>query len=287
MMPDTTPLARELQANLPVLSPHAASILRACEDPAIDATTFAAIVAETPTIAARLLGLANSTYYCHSQPIHALPRAIQTLGMVTVRGIALGLLIGDQFSPARCPAFDAARFWETAVLSAQLTQLLAPAVPPDRPLPHEAAYMAGLLHNIGLLALVSLRPDEMNALLAETGTSLGAQLRARLGFDHRMVAGWLAAAWHLPQPLRWVLEHCGDPDYRGESWPLAQLTGLCACRVHGMIAAAVPADETAAAAARATLLGIAPERIRANEEKLCASLDALRTTAGVLAGQNG
>lgn len=287
---DTTAIARELRDKLPVLSPHAEGILRACENPNIDAAALGAMLAESPTIAARLLGLANSSFYSRGKPVYALPKAIQTLGLVTVRGIAIGLVVGGQFSPAHCPAFDAVRFWESAVLSAQLGQQLAFRVPSDRELQHEAAYMTGLLHNIGLLALASLLPEVLNALLAArcaeaSPPPLSGQLRAQLGFDHHLAAAWLADAWRLPGPMRQALEHHGDRNYRAESWPLVLLTGLSARCAHAIIvdnaeAGLVARDEAATPAA----LGLDAASVEHVAATASTTLDALRATAEALSG---
>lgn len=281
---DTAAFARELRDKLPALSPHAETILRACEDPDIGATALAAMLGENPTIAARLLGLANSSFYSCGGPVYALPKAIQTLGLVTVRGISVGLIVGGQFSPARCLAFDAPRFWECAVLSAQLARELAGKVPPDRALPREAAYMTGLLHNIGLLALSSLLPEIVNPLLAvpesEPVRPLCERLREQLGFDHHQASAWLADVWRLPAPMRQAMEHHAERDYRDEGWPLAQLTGLCARRAHAIIAGAPDfarlADEEAESAAA---LGLDPAWIEHAVAAAQASFDTLRATA--------
>lgn len=285
---DTAAIVRELRDKLPVLSPHAEGILRACEKPDIDATTLAAMLAESPSIAARLLGLANSSFYSRGKPVYALPKAIQTLGLVTVRGIAIGLVVGGQFSPAHCSAFAAARFWESAVLSAHFAQQLAFKVPPDRELQHEAAYMSGLLHNIGLLALASLLPDVMNAMLAAHGDEsppLSGQLRAQLGFDHHLASAWLADTWRLPAPMRHALEHHGDRHYRGADWPLVLLTGMAARCAHTIVVADGAADRvTEAEAESAATLGLDVTGVEHVVARVMVTLDALRATAETLGG---
>lgn len=283
---------QRLRAGLPVLNPRAAQILRACEDPAIDFMTLAKLLGESPVLSARLLGLANSAFYCRGAPVNALPQAIQVLGLVTARGVAVGLLIGHQLTPARCPAFDVVRYWETSLLTAQLAQVLAPAVPADRGLPREAAYMAGLLYDIGLLALVGVQPDEMNALLAahaaDPAQPLGERLRARLGCDPRQAGGWLAEAWRLPAPLRLAMAHGDDPGYRGESWPLALLTGLCARRARGIVAGTAGDGQAAEReAALLAALGLEAAQLAACEDRLGDALDALRSSAGAIAGHAG
>lgn len=281
---DKTQFACRIREGLPVLSPHAEQILRACEDPSIDFTTLAARLGESPTIAARLLGLANSSFFGLGHQVNSLAQAIQVLGLVTVRGIAVGLVIADQFFPTRCRAFAPTRFWQAAMLTAQLVQQLAPRIPPDRQLPQEAAYMAGLLHNIGLLALVTLYPREMDEVLADHAAAplypLGQRLRDRLGIDHHQAAGWLGEAWRLPTTQRLVMEHHHEPDYRGECQALVVLTGVCARCASSLIGMAendTVAPESEAAVL--TALGLDTAHVADCLASARVSLAALQSTA--------
>jgi HD-like signal output (HDOD) protein len=283
--PQEQAFVQRIRAGMPVLSPETQRILRACENPAIDLETLAEVLGQSPAIAARLLGLANSSFYCLGSPATSLHKAIQVLGLVTVRGVATGLVISDRFSARRCPPFDAVRFWESAVLTAQFAQQLAPRVPPEHDLLREAVYMAGLLHNIGLLALVSVEPDAMSELLevpaGESAGSLGGRLRQRFGFDHRQVAGWLAETWHLPAALGAVLAHCHSPGYSGEYKALVLLTGLCARLAHKTIDSGgrIELPQRSPAGDVAASLGIAADAVANVLARAGASLDALRATA--------
>lgn len=51
------------QKELPTLSPNIEEILQACKDPDIDHLKLSQILEESPTITARLLGLANSAFF--------------------------------------------------------------------------------------------------------------------------------------------------------------------------------------------------------------------------------
>jgi HD-like signal output (HDOD) protein len=284
---DQIQFAQRVRMGLPVLTPRADRILRACENPAIDLDTLAETLSQSPAIAARLLGLANSSFYCLGSPASSLPKALLILGLVTVRGIAAALVIGDRFSSARCPAFHALRFWEAAVLTAQVAQLLAQRAPPGLELPKEAVYMAGLLHNIGLLALASLQPGDLNEILmahaGEPDVSLGRRLRERLGFDHRQVAGWIAEAWNLPSSLRQVLSHCHEPGYAGEYRSLVLLTGLSASLARAVIAGGGQAAVPASALTDAATLGFAANFVEDALKQASVSFGALRATAETFA----
>lgn len=220
------------QKELPTLSPAVQRILSACEDRGISQTALAEVLAEAPTIAARLLGLANSAFFGQSGGVHSLPHAIAVLGMVTVRSVTAGLIFSGTFDTRRCPAFRPERYWLSAVMTAAFAQQLAPQVAAGVRPPLDSVYLSGLLHNIGLLALVHLDPDEMNRALtayaAAPERTLGAHIRDVLELDHYQAGVWLGSKWHFPRDLLLVMEHHYNPAYRGDHWPLVLVEGLAA-----------------------------------------------------------
>lgn len=220
------------QKELPTLSPSTQRILAACEDHDVSQTALAEILAEAPTIAARILGLANSAFFGQAGGVHSLPHAIAVLGMVTVRSVAAGLALSGIFDVRRCPGFSAERYWISAVLTAALAQQLTPQVAAGVRPPSDSVYLAGLLHNIGLLALVYLHPREMDkafaAYAADRERTLATHIRDVLGTDHYEAGVWLGSKWHFPRDLLLVMQHHYDTNYRGDHWPLVVIEGLAA-----------------------------------------------------------
>lgn len=220
------------QKELPTLSPNVRHILDVCENPAVSRDELASVLAESPTIAARLLGLANSAFFGQAGRIHSLPQAITVLGLVTVRSVAVGLVLSGIFKTTRCPNFRADRYWTSSVMTALMAYQINGSIPAALRPPADSVYLAGLLHNLGLLALVHLHPDEMNhafaAYAAEPTKKLGDHIRDRLAFNHYQAGVWLGSKWHLPDDILLVMEYHYDGGYRGEHWPLVLLEGLCA-----------------------------------------------------------
>lgn len=284
---DPATLAQGIDERLPVLDPHVEQTLRACEDPDIELETLAGILDKSPVIAARLLGLANSPYYGMAKPVCSLHQAIQILGMVSVRGIATGLVFANTFTPANCPHFQAGHFWTTAVLSAQLASRLAADIPAAIPLQRQAVHMAGLLHELGLLVLVALYPHEMDQVLAEhdtaSGQHLSQQLRDRFGIDQYQVSGMMCKRWRLPPALQAALEHHPDRDYAGEQWPLTVLTGLSARWSDMLLAGADSAAAVAAEGETAARLKLDPARMATYFDTARGLSDKLQATASMFA----
>lgn len=219
------------QKELPTLSPDVQRILTSCENPTITQNALADTLSESPTIAARLLGLANSSFFGQQGQVHSLTRAISVLGMTTVRSVAVGLALSGEFTTGRCPGFDAGRYWESAVMTALMSSALHPHMREELRPPGDSIYMTGLLHNIGLLALVHLYPDEMNlafaAYAAQPQRRLGEHIRSLLDIDHYQAGIWLGSKWHLPEDILLVMQYHYDREYRGAHWPLVLLEGVC------------------------------------------------------------
>jgi hypothetical protein len=111
--------------------------------------------------------------------------------------------------------------------SAVMAQLLASQLPhADAPTPSEG-YLAGLLQNLGLLALVHVVPDAMDAVFAEAEQDEHEGLHAIehhvLGLDHAVAGAELAAAWQLPPRIAATM---GPVSGSGEPLPLVPLVRL-------------------------------------------------------------
>ncbi|MBZ0093608.1 MAG: HDOD domain-containing protein, partial [Sulfuricellaceae bacterium] len=183
------------QKELPTLSPDIQRILTACQDPELAQHALAKTLGESPTISARLLGLANSAFFGQQGRVHSLPYAISVLGLVTVRSIAVGLALSGVFRTERCPHFQSDRYWASAVMTALMSNELNPYVEEGLRPNGDSVYMAGLLHNIGLPVLVHIYPEQMDkafaAYEADPARRLGEHIRDKLNVDHYQAGMWL------------------------------------------------------------------------------------------------
>ncbi|MCW8888553.1 MAG: HDOD domain-containing protein, partial [Gammaproteobacteria bacterium] len=150
------------QKELPTLSPNIEEILQACKDHDIDHQQLSKILEGSPTVTARLLGLANSAFFGQQGRVNSLSHAISILGLVTVRSVTIGLVVSSVFDSHKCPNFRADRYWTSTVMTSVLAQEIFKGITIDDGPDKNSVFVAGLLHNIGLIALVHLYPDEMN-----------------------------------------------------------------------------------------------------------------------------
>lgn len=270
------------QKELPTLSPDIQRILTTCEDPDVSQGTLVGVLSESPTIAARLLGLGNSAFFGQQGGVHSLSHAIAVLGRVTVRSVAASLALAGVFKTDRCPHFRAERYWVSAVMTAFMASQLNPDVAGGVRPPADSVYMAGLLHNIGLLALVHLHPVETDQAFAayalDPTRQLAEHFRSRIDVDHYQAGVWLGSKWHLPKDILLVMEYHYDRTYRGEHWPLVLLEGLCARWASQIIDGHEDMDcEPDALLA----LGVSVSTIEKLWEKMRSKLDGVKEMAAV------
>jgi HD-like signal output (HDOD) protein len=123
----------------------------------------ARVIQSDPALAGKLLRLANIAIHFERRPIASVGEAILILGFAQVKRLVLALsLMNDQVRS--CPTFDYGSFWTHSLLAGmaaqRLSKLLGTVLPPDE------AFTAGLLGQVGRLALASIYPQDYGRLLS-------------------------------------------------------------------------------------------------------------------------
>ena len=217
---------------LPPLPEATRNILLAINDPAVSLEELAEVLGENPTLVARLLGLANSAYFGKSGQIHTLRDAvIQVLGLNLVKSITSSMLLRDVLDTRMCGAFDAERFWYCAMLTAMLGQELARHARTQVPIQGAVAQAAGLIVNLGLLALVYTFPDAMGQVFDESRENekpVSDVLQEWVGIDQYQAGAWLVQRWQLPEVYGRVIKEHKNPNYDGSDEALVKLVAVCA-----------------------------------------------------------
>jgi HD-like signal output (HDOD) protein len=130
---------------------------------------------------------------------------LEQLGPAKLAEIAFTILVRD-YMRRTFELSEGLQYWRYTLACAFCCAEVAPPNPPKR----LAAYAAGLLHDIGRLALVASYPDRYANLLAlidrmfeaDTPFDVSKQEALLFGLDRFATGAWLAAAWDLPAWLR-------------------------------------------------------------------------------------
>jgi len=192
---------------------------------------LAEVVARDTGLAAKVLAVAGSAYYSRGRTIVTLEQCLSVLGAAQVRRIALNQSVAELFGRFKhTGVFDMRPYWHhvlgVAITTRALCQHLAPQLGYAQP---DEAYLAGLLHNVGQLALLSALPDVYLPLTqqARDEDDLLQREQAALGLDHAEAGGWLAEGWQLHGFFADALRYHHAPLERlADAHALTQLVGL-------------------------------------------------------------
>ena len=220
---------------LPVLPPGATYLLKALTDDNIQIPELSQVIERVPTIAARLIALANSAWSSPVCRISSLENACARLGFGVVRSTSIALAISSPFDINRCPPFDAKRFWSSSLLTADVTASLTQLSTNRQPMTISTNRTAGLLHNLGMLLLADQMPDKLQQAIEmadkQSAPSLRLALQSIIGLDYTDAGAYLCEVWDLPVPLSSAMRYHTSPDYDGEQWEVVYLVGIAASMV--------------------------------------------------------
>lgn len=233
-------------ARVPSPSPVLVRLMRLADDDATSLADLADLVGRDPGLAARVLRVANSPAFGRGQALSGIPQCLATLGTRLIRSIATCLSVQRLFEPqAGMPALDLAPFWAHALLVGELSRSIARA---NGGAPEEA-YLAGLLHDVGQLILLSALGDSYGKLLAsvEDEAQLAASEEEAMQLSHAEIGAWLVDQWGLDGTLGdGILFHHASPELIATASSLAQTVWMAHVLAdHADVATAVAAIDEA------------------------------------------
>jgi HD-like signal output (HDOD) protein len=171
-------------------------LTRSLADPDTGMNDIARVVQRDPAMCAKVLQLVNSAYFGLARPLSSVGQAISYLGVDLLKGLALTLNV---FSAASTSLPSAGLSFEKLQRKAMLTAKLAKRLV-SNPKEAEAAFTAGLVHDIGTIILAMSVPERLTAVLklaAESARALDEVEREQLGASHAEVGGYLLGVWGL------------------------------------------------------------------------------------------
>lgn len=174
------------------------------------------LISEDPGLAARLLRIANSSFYGYPSRIDTVTRAVTVIGTRQLTDIVLATSVVDMFEGIPREIVDMESFWRHSIACGVASRILASY---RRELNVERHFVTGLLHDIGRLIIYIQMPGQARAAIDEVSARQGLlyEVENRLmGFDHAEVGGVLLQNWGLPESMVMsVTYHHRPSDYEG------------------------------------------------------------------------
>jgi len=185
------------------------------------------------SLSARVLQVANSPLYARPQPIASIEEAAIVLGSRTMRTLALAAGVTGQFSFGRhAEGFDLRGFWLHAIATAACARVLGRHAGVNT----DIAFAAGLLHDIGRIALAACCADRYAEVLAVKRRRDCSDLEAErdvLGIDHATVGQAVVQRWKFPRVIQEaVASHHAPP--AAEALSLAALVHVSDVIIHAL-----------------------------------------------------
>lgn len=188
--------------NLPTLPTVVFQLHRVLDDERAGASEVAGIIERDPALTARLLRAANSAAFARpgNDRIGSVSAAVARLGVNQVRAVCIVLAVVKAFH-TRAGGLDHQEFWIHSAAVGMMARRLWERHGSDPSISADDIYVAGLLHDAGLLVIEQHFPGEFTEVLTSRAT-LNSRLwqveEDHLGMDHGAVGGLLLGRWSLP-----------------------------------------------------------------------------------------
>lgn len=187
-------------SQLPSLPEILLRILREFGTENLQVRELAGLIIQDPALTLKILAVANSAAYRHQKTVTSIEQCINLLGIKMVKTITVGAST-QQFlnTLSGIVPVNFSQFWQHSQTTALLSQMVAGAVGYPHP---EEAYVAGLLHDVGKLALLVTRSAAYTPLFQfpEGDHDLPGQETNVLGITHSEIGAMLVELWGL-EPL--------------------------------------------------------------------------------------
>ena len=210
--------------SLPTLPAIATRLLSLTADDEARARDVVDLIAADPALTAKVLSLCRSADRGLHEEVVTIERAVVLLGFNAIRSAVLSVKVFEAFNarrtsgdtnaargaaaddaPSQEISFDREAFWTHSLAVAILAEQIAAATEHRRDLDPSEAFVCGLLHDVGKLALDHVLPKSFNRVIESTEINQGniAEYERRIiGLDHHTAGKRLAEQWGLPHRLQ-------------------------------------------------------------------------------------
>ena len=214
--------------NLPSPPGVAVRILELGQNPDTTLDDVAKNVSLDAAISAKIIRFANSPLYARRRKADNIRQAIALFGLNGTLTMALSFSILSHLPQQGSQGLDYPFFWRRAFTTAICSQKLAEACAVER---HDELFLAGLLQDIGMLAL-----DQVDESLYQQVNAhqydhrlLQDYERQSIAMDHAATGAWLLEHWHFPSTLIQAVAGSHNPEASDIATEHRQTAAIMAC----------------------------------------------------------
>ncbi len=186
---------------LPSLPSVFNELLASLRDESATLEQIGEIIGRDIAMTAKLLQLVNSGFFGLQSQVTSPAEAASYLGLETVKALILSTQAFSKFADRDTGPISLDALWRHSLEVAGLAQKIAYTASHEREVAEES-FVAGMLHDVGKLALAANLPSQYQTVFsaAETlGLSLHAAEEAAFGAHHADLGGHMLGLWGLPE----------------------------------------------------------------------------------------
>jgi HD-like signal output (HDOD) protein len=221
---------------IPTIPAALVPVLRYLQQPLekLDAQQVSDLISRDKSLTAQCLQMASSPLFGRFQKVTSLHDAILGLGLQRVSDIVMSCCVLNMMPRDR--GIDPVTLWEHSLGCALVARHFARKIAYPDP---GKAYLAGLLHDLGLIVNLWVLPKEFKAVFEfahAEGIPLHEAEHSMLGFTHCESGRLLAERWGLSEDLIEVVARHHSPqkaEGKGGLVALVELSDLL-CRMNGL-----------------------------------------------------
>lgn len=216
---------------LPSLPLIVQEVIASFNNPDMDTTSLATKIAQDQGLSAKVLRVANSSFYGLPRKVGSIQDALVVLGFASVRSMALSTGMALAFPASASSPFDRNAYWQRSFRVAAIAKALAKNLRKSEQL----AFTAGMFYDIGQLVLDLCIPQQFGGLVqqqADSGLSLLEIEQAELGFDHAEIGAELVKMWNFPTEIEQVVRDWRYPELQND--PLVDIIHVAALLEAGL-----------------------------------------------------
>jgi putative nucleotidyltransferase with HDIG domain len=196
---------------VPVFPEAALRTLHLMRDPRAGIADVVNAASLDPALAGLVMRLANSALFGRRAPVSTLSKAIGRLGFATSQKVIASAALRAVFDPPKLR-----KVWRHSLEVADLSEQLAGRAGEVDP---AEAYLAGLLHDVGRIALLSMALYDSARIegLVRAGCNPVYAESLLLRTDHAALGARIAAAWRLPHSMVAAIRQHHRPEKEGST----------------------------------------------------------------------
>ncbi len=186
---------------LPVLPDVYEKLNNSLNSERANAREIANVLEQDPVMAAKIMQLVNSAYFGLSREISRIHEAVTILGVRMIRDLVLTSHLFESYPQTDdWKSFSFKQIHQRSMAVARAAQHIARAAKADRHVQAQA-FLAGLLHDFGILVLASHNPLDYHRIISKASLMeqpVYAIEKLELGVTHAEAGAYLLALWKLP-----------------------------------------------------------------------------------------